>query len=73
MCQGIDLTIKIRSGSAGQREVLLSDGSTISEHDAVNWVVRDLNGSVLDFGCELFELIAQYGHVSGTADAQRTT
>jgi hypothetical protein len=73
MCRDKEITVKVRRIGAGQREVLLSDGHTISEEDTVNWVVRDPKGSVLDYGCDVMELIEQYGHMSETADAQRTT
>ncbi len=70
MCQGIDITIKIRSGSAGQREVLLPDGRSILEQDTVNWVVHNPCGSVLDYGCDVVELIEQYGRGLGLRDTQ---
>jgi len=70
MCQGIDITFKIRSGSAGQREVLLPDGHATLEQDTANWVVHTPCGSVLDYGCDVLELIEQYGRSLGLRDTQ---
>ena len=55
------IKIHIKRVGVGARRLILGSGKVLVEEDQYNWAVLGENDEVLDFGCDVIELIEEYG------------